>query len=95
MNINPPRTLFEYCKAEKEQAMKLATCNHSKTRYNASQAVNAWDELMGQLHKNKPVSPARFEKTKETALRIISLMANSPMKSETRQKIMALELPAK
>lgn len=72
--------------------MKLADSAHSETKYNASQAVNAWDELMGQLHKPKPVSPQRFEKTKETALFMVGLMTNSGYKDETKQKILALEL---
>lgn len=90
---NPHQKLFEYCKKEKEVAMQLAAdSNHAKTCYNAAQAVNAWDELMGQLYKNKTVTPAQFEKAKDLAIRIAKLMAKSGYKTETIHKILALEL---
>ena len=63
-----------------------------KTHYNANQAINAWDELAGQLYKHKQLTQKQFQKTKETALRIAGLMASGEYKTQTIDKIKQLEL---
>ena len=90
---NPHQKIHAYCKEEKQKAMNAwATCTISKDRYNYCQAINAWDELEGQLYKHRPVTGDEFEKTKTTALFIISLMVVGDYKYQTIEKIKSLQL---
>lgn len=90
---NPYHNQYLYCKEEKERAMALSqSAADQKTKYNTHQAINAWDELLGQLYKPKPISQKQFEKAKQTALSIAGLMAAGEYKTETLNKIKALEL---
>ena len=63
-----------------------------KTKYNSHQAINAWDELLGQLYKPKPITRKQFEKVKETAISVARLMANCQYKNQTIHNIKALNL---
>jgi len=73
--------------------MKIADASNPEIAYNAAQAVNAWDEIAGQLNKPTPVTQKRFEKAKETALRITNMMTKGGLHSETYHEILNLELP--
>jgi AICAR transformylase/IMP cyclohydrolase PurH len=92
MLINPHQDTLDYCKNEKERAMQRAETVTGKDRYNVMQAVNAWDEIIGQLRKAKPIDSKRFQKCVATALRIVDLMASDFYKYETQRKINSLEL---
>lgn len=89
---NPHKDALEYCHSEKRKAMALSEHTSGFMYYNALQAINAWDELVGQLYKPSAVKPKQFEKTKLSALRIVALMKASVYKAETRAKIELLRL---
>lgn len=73
--------------------MSLCQCaEDSKTRYNAEQAIYAWDELVQQLYRTKPINRKQFEKAKERALRIIGLMGDCPYKEHHMTNIKQLQL---
>lgn len=66
-----------------------------KTKYNAQQAINAWDELAAGLYDSrKKPTEKKLEKVRATALQICALMAASEYKKETISKIKNLTLRA-
>lgn len=86
------QTLFTYCKEKKEEAKKLTDASHPRTRYDASQAVYAWTELVECLSKPNNLTPKRFQASKEMALRMANLMTSGSLKDSTKLEIMSLEL---
>jgi hypothetical protein len=80
-------------KREKEEAMERSVnTDDIKKHHDSCQAVNAWDELLGQLHKHNGTKKKRFDKTKKTALRIVHMISDKKYRSEMTDKISALTL---
>lgn len=85
--------LHQICKEEKKKAQELSqSAESSKDRYNACQAINAWDEVLGQLYKPKKTTYKRLEKAISVALRVVSLMVEGEYKKETIEKINSLKV---
>lgn len=89
---NPHESIHQYCKEEKRKAMTLWDNLPEPLRHNCEQAINAWDELVGQLYKPKPINAKQFEKTKQTALQIVGYMKPGAYKDHTKKKIEGLQL---
>lgn len=89
---NPYSKIHQYCKDQKQKAMIRYDRSEGRDKYNANIAINAWDELLGQLYKPNPITPKKFEEVKEMGLRLVGLMADSPYKDHTTKRIQSLKL---
>lgn len=78
------KDLHQLCRQEKVEAMARydQTQNHDEAL-----AINAWDELLGQLYKHRNIDPDQFTKTKDTALRIVALMGDEVYRETVTEKI--------
>lgn len=82
----------ETCAQEKQKAMARMDSKTGPGKHDAATAVNAWDELLGQLRKPNDVSKKQFSKAKTTALRIAKMISSPPYRQSVQKKIQKLTL---
>lgn len=86
------KALHQICSTEKQKAIHRSECADVGTHFDSLQAVNAFDELVGQLHKPGKVKQKQFRKAKETALKMVNMISDPQYRSEMTHKIHNLTL---
>jgi len=84
MNIDEAR---EICRKEKQKAKARLNQKNGEGKYDASQAINAWGELIATLNRHKPTTQKQLERSKKAALQVTNFISSPAYKNSIQKKI--------